>query len=161
MRQIMTTLIALIALVLSAGFAMFASAQPAAAPARGFPPHPSNIVSICGSSSGIGPMSTKLLYTVPADRWLVLTDTRAITQNGGNERNLELVEDAQGTLTVKRAFCDAAITIPSVTGTWNAPTSAAAGIGPSFAPGSQVVARNYSTTFFEFRYELIGYLVQP
>jgi len=94
------------------------------------------------------------VFTVPIGRALVLTDVRSPYGWG-----LQLVEDAGGTLTVRRELFDASNGSSDMPG----PTaSGSAGVGAAFASGSVVRIRNtYAASGAYGRYELIGYLAQP
>lgn len=86
------------------------------------------------------------VVTVPANRWLVITDFDMLA--GGS---LDLVEDLAGVLTVKRQSL----------GDSSSRHSFHSSVGLSFAPGSQVVLRSRTTNNTSARYHFAGYWVAP
>jgi hypothetical protein len=86
------------------------------------------------------------VVTVPANRWLVITDFDMVT--GGS---IDLVEDLAGVLTVKRQSM----------GDSSSRHSFHSSVGLSFAPGSQVVLQSRTTNNTSARYHLAGYWVAP
>lgn len=92
----------------------------------------------------VPPGGAKTVATVPADRWLIITDYHQ--QLGGG---VDLVEDADGVITVKRHEM-----IES-----NNQDRFHSSVGLSFAPGSKVVLRSRSTNTAQMSYHLAGYWV--
>lgn len=89
------------------------------------------------------------IYTVPADRYLVITEPLII---GNATTNTAIVEDFGGAITIRRQFVDH----PSQ---FLNHSSAAAGIGTVFRPGSQVRLQVYDFMFNSTqRVTLLGYL---
>ncbi|MBL8802947.1 MAG: hypothetical protein JNN27_13170 [Planctomycetes bacterium] len=88
------------------------------------------------------------VVTVPANRWLVITDFDIVTSG-----SIDLVEDLAGVLTVKRQ----ALAFVSGGGSDSFHSS----VGLSFAPGSQVVLRSRTTNSTSARYHFAGYWVAP
>ena len=83
--------------------------------------------------------------TVPANRWLVITD-----YDQAYGYNVDLVEDLAGVITVKRH--------DMIEPNFNSDRFHSS-IGMSFAPGSQIVLRNNSASWRDLRYHLAGYWV--
>lgn len=84
--------------------------------------------------------------TVPANRWLVITD---FDQQGSN--SIDLVEDLAGVITVKRQNMAVSPNRDSFHSS----------VGMSFEPGSQVVLRNRSSNNVSVSYHLAGYWAAP
>jgi hypothetical protein len=126
-----------------------------------WPPHASNIfnldsASAAAPSGGItsGAGSSTVLYTVPSDRYLVLTDAE-ITANNSGPTEVSLVEDLGGVVTIKRgpSWNQQASTYQPVQGLHSS-------VGLTFAPGSQIALRN-SGVQCQVMYTLTGYFAAP
>jgi hypothetical protein len=92
------------------------------------------------------PGGTVTVATVPANRWLVITDYDQV-----NGFNVDLVENLAGVITVKRHDM----------GNLEGEDRFHSWVGLSFAPGSQVVLRNRGTFNVGVNYHLAGYWVAP
>jgi hypothetical protein len=126
-----------------------------------WPPHASNILNLDSTSVAnpngyvsLNPGTSVMVYTVPSDRYLVLTDFE-ITEIGANM--ISLFEDANGSTTVKRGF----YFNQRLPQTALQPYHSAVGL--TFAPGSSVVLRNTTTQGQQtgVAYTMTGYFAAP
>ncbi len=103
---------------------------------RQWPPRPEDIVNLRGSIVGIQFGRGQVIFTVPEDRWFVVTDTLArrimVERRGANEIVKPFDLERENHFSV----------------------------GLSFAPGSEVILRDERVRKSDqsFRYEVIGYL---
>jgi hypothetical protein len=117
-----------------------------------WPPPRQSIVNLMGSTNPASGQSTTV-YTVPTDRWLTITEAKAITTSGSSGQ-FEWQEVHGGVVTKKMGH---PFTVPEPAwGTAGVNRSASPEIGWTFRPGSQVVFFNEGGTPGYF-YSLIGY----
>ena len=114
-----------------------------------WPPKPEDIVIITDKHIG----SYDVVYTVPSDRWLVITDAEYYAYNN---READLLEALRGVETVKR-HCVFLGSHYQHMNSCDGPFSSAVGL--AFAPGSQVVFSNQQGTVGTYSYALTGYLI--
>lgn len=126
-----------------------------------WPPRASNIFNLDSTSVAnpngyvsLNPGTSVVVYTVPNDRYLVLTDVE-ISDIG--PMMISLFEDANGSTTVKRGFFFNRM----LTQTAVQPYHSAVGL--TFAPGSSVVLRNTTTQGQQagVAYTMTGYFAAP
>ena len=114
-----------------------------------FLPRPENIVNLSESLFLLGEDETKVVYEVPDDAYLVLTDVFISSLNAGTGDLVEETED--GTVVkVPAEFVDS-----SGEKTFESKT------GLVFSPGSDVVLRNLDDGFANFEFLAYGYLLDP
>lgn len=129
--------------------------QPRAASLRGWPPAPQDIVNLNGHYS-MGAGGSLVVYTVPANQWLVVTNLEIYWINTG--ASIDLYEDAAGMLTLKRSswFNGWGGNAANVTnGPYESP------VGLAFAPGSKVTFVNPQGNGENGEYHLTAYLANP
>ena len=93
------------------------------------------------------PRSPVTVFTVPEDKWLIVTDIDITTLNTTGTLRWNLLEDAGGELTAKRSTVSGNHPVQSFTST----------VGIPFSPGSKVVANGLSTGP-SVSFTLVGYL---
>ncbi len=111
----------------------------------GWPPHASRMVQLDHRSNPVPPISpgsVAVVYSVPVDKWLVITDTTLSTSNS----DTTVCENLAGVHTY-RFNADSLIT--------------SAPLGATFAPGTDVVIKNENgtSTVSVSSYAFVGYLV--
>ncbi len=114
-----------------------------------WPPHPENIVHLAGPTIPLLPGEQGVIYSVPTEYYLVVTN---FYSQDGNSRLLRLLEDDGVSTTIR-------FNVLGET-SYHPPYSSSVGI--PFSPGSDVVveAEGGDTTFGGLRrFELTGYLV--
>ena len=106
-----------------------------------------DVVTLEGLFVGVNPEELVTLFEVPEDSWFVLTDFQAWTIH---INLMDLVQDLQGVVTVKRSR-----RVLEKTGGYFSTT------GIAFVPGSLVALRNStkSTVTQDYLYSIAGYLV--
>lgn len=108
-----------------------------------------------GTAPNLPANGDHVVYTVPSDRWLTVTECAA----SANSISMVWAERYNGTVTNKGKWFTA---VGSFSGPLNAlPFSPSSEVGWVFRPGSQVIFRNLSTNNNVLNgYSLIGYLTR-
>lgn len=103
-----------------------------------WPPRPDQIVNASGYFPQLSDtMSPSVIYTVPADKWFILT-----TLQGGNGE-LSLFELLSGQATLKAGVADQLTNLD---------------VGVAFPPGSQIALKRLVGTSIKVYWQLVGYL---
>jgi hypothetical protein len=126
--------------------------------ARDWPPDAEDMVTVTDSSVNLSPGASHVVFRVPADRWLVLTEI-ATAQMGNPSPFFRVEERAPGsTLTKLPDFFMPLWTHNGVLSTQFAHVSTG-GVGIAFKPGSHVViTQPAGTSSFVGAVTVIGYL---
>ncbi len=109
-------------------------------------PHPEDIVAINGNIDGATAGTPYKLYTVPSNRWLVVTRAQFLQANSDlSDQSLRSVKGGIETTVANDAAFGAIEPV----------------IGLPFEPGSDVVLRYGSGSAGSLKYHLRGYLAKP
>lgn len=130
------------------------------------PRRPQDIVNLDGTLPGLDPGASQVVYTVPNNKWLIVTDAEASRLNhllSGSAASQQLIEDVGGVQTVKR---NENFLTPWLGHHDNAaPAPYNSSVGMAFQPGSEVrikVPNDYEGPYpIDVSYTLTGYLAKP
>jgi hypothetical protein len=111
---------------------------------------PADIVDLAGTAFPAPFGGSSTVYTVPANKWLIVTDVEVIVPTGPNAISVDLVEDT-GPAQLKR---DSAFNVPSYPGYHSS-------VGLAFQPGSDVDFVNISGMAGSVTYTITGRLANP
>lgn len=152
-----------IALLSVTSIAFSLRAQAPAGPARGWPPLPQNIVNLSGTTGLIEAGGKAEVYSVPSDRWLVLTDLRWADE-GNNITSAILSEETPTGLIDKTGlaypFSSSLVGSGAHFGSVaSSPPLEHSGVGLTFRPGSKVIVRSQDgSALGSVSFMMCGYL---
>lgn len=135
--------------VILGGYVVDATGQPIPipgyqVPVDSLPPHPSQIVSVSAEATFSTSGQVVPVYSVPQDRWLVITEFRR--SDASSSYLADLVQDYGGVVTLKLSH------------RFNVAFDSRTGL--AFAPGSSVALRSVNGGASVAPFAFVGYLVR-